>query len=553
MDYKKKYLFIKNQIGYGIEDYRAKSCIVKKHTKKLINCDISFNNNFGSCWSLSLHMIFLHSDSTSKCVQYKLNNISSTNILNNYTSKQLLQYILPTQIYNKTEKFINLIDKLKEKFNIKIDDNKRIENDVNNFFIRRQNSKIIEDEFAKIYFNFLNNDLKKDYSYGSNPYEVFFLLNILSCLLLQKLIKIDNYFINDKIETKFFNNTIGILVNMNEHMCSFYICNNKMKFCNNHIIIDYNWINLFTECNKLKLLNKEYQIFLHHSNSDYKGPFINVDNKNIYFYTEQYEENNQNNLNHKSYLSILSFSFLNYTNARYKLKKTNCIYYLEYYMDNSEYYEKFIIENNINSIDLNNIDYKLKTQLFIACYNKQINIIKLLLEFQGLDVNKSSTMLISPLYLSCDKGNEEIVQLLLEHPNIDVNILNKNNLTPLIKCCLLGLLDLVNLLLQHPNIDVNISVKNMTPLYITCQNGYKDIVKLLLQHPNIDVNISDKNITPLFIACQNGYKDIVNLLLKHPNIDVNIKNNINQTPLDIAYHKGYEEIIQLLLEYQKRF
>jgi ankyrin repeat protein len=316
-------------------------------------------------------------------------------------------------------------------------------------------------------------------------------MNILSSIFLQRLIKLEDIFINKLIDINLLKNTIGITINIHEHLCIFYICNNKMKFCDNNIILNYNWIKLFMICNDLYLQNKKYDIYL--NKYDYNGPFIYVDNKMIYFNSDDsYEVVNINNIKFdklKRYSNILSFGFMIYSSAKYNLKKINSPFYLQYYIytyiDNIEKYKEFIIKNNIESHDLNKSIYE-GTSLVIACQENRIEIVKLLLKYQNININKLSANGVSSLFIACWENYTEIVDILIKHPNIDVNT----------------------------------SFDGMTPLYIACKKNYIEIVDILIKHPNIDVNTSFDGMTPLYIANSKGYTEIVDILIKHSNIIV---------------------------------
>jgi hypothetical protein len=67
---------------------------------------------------------------------------------------------------------------------------------------------------------------------------------------------------------------------MTNHECSFFICQNQLKFCNNDKIINYNWIKLFNICNTLTESKTKYNIYLkYRSVRVERGPFIYVNNK----------------------------------------------------------------------------------------------------------------------------------------------------------------------------------------------------------------------------------------------------------------------------------
>jgi ankyrin repeat protein len=606
--YKEKYLIIKNQIGNGIEDYRAPTCYTdERYKKKIVGCNINFTNKLGTCWALSILIIFLYSDSSSKCVQNILTNIPVENIIADPIATHLLECALPDSIIDNPykDKLKLLIEKLKEKFDIKIKDKTLNIPDVT------------EKEFVELYFNLINDTSM--ITCGGKEYHDFFLINILSSLFLKKLVEKKCFGINKLINLELLKNTIGIMISMPDHQCSFYICSNKMKFCNNSLIIDYNWLELFKTCNRLKLENKNYNIYINILNK--KGPFIYIDNKIIYFdKDEPYIKKEKINYNNdEKYYEIEEFQFICCRDNEENFKKTNYIYYLHYhtYVYDIVKYKEFIIKYNISINDINKpivdtnnshitlfniacnrgrieivelllqypginvtgslhigyrhieivklllqhrdidinktIDYimddkKMKniSVLYIACKRGRFDIVELLLQYRYINVNPTSKEGDTPLYIACYKGHDEIVELLLRHRNIDVNKANNNEFTPLYIACNEGDDDIVKLLLQHHSIDIN---KGIPPLYIACLKGHDDIVKLLLHRRTINVNKANEiGFTPLYIACNEGHLDVVKLLLKHHEIKINIQDNDNETPLHIACNQGYDNIVEFLLQ-----
>ena len=101
------------------------------------------------------------------------------------------------------------------------------------------------------------------------------MINLLGSILLNKLINFDNYDLSKKIliNLNILSNTIDILVDLGDHICSFYICNNVQKFCNNHRIIDYNWYQLLIKYNELISRNINFDIYLNWSEI---GPYIYI-------------------------------------------------------------------------------------------------------------------------------------------------------------------------------------------------------------------------------------------------------------------------------------
>ncbi len=167
------------------------------------------------------------------------------------------------------------------------------------------------------------------------------------------------------------------------------------------------------------------------------------------------------------------------------------------------------IENEINNIFMMDI-----TSLLWASKNGYIEIVKLLLDVEGIDVNMQTSNGYNSLLLASRNGFTEIVKLLLEVDDIDVNMQDSSGFTALI---------------------------------LISKNGFTKIVKLLLEVDDIDVNMQDSNgFTALIRASTLGYDKIVEMLLEVDDIDVKIQNNYGRTAL-MSAACGHNEIVKLLI------
>jgi ankyrin repeat protein len=89
--------------------------------------------------------------------------------------------------------------------------------------------------------------------------------------------------------------------------------------------------------------------------------------------------------------------------------------------------------------------------------------------------------------------NIEIMKLLLNNTNIDVNSCDHNGMSSLLNSCSYGYINVVKLLLSNSNININQCDRNkMNPLQLSSMGGYVDIVKLLLDCRSIDVHHKDQ-------------------------------------------------------------
>ena len=574
LKYKNKYLELKNQLG-GRNS--AEPCIAAKSTfKPIVKCNnyIILNNNLGTCWNASIQMILFFSDSTSNCTQYTLNNISKENILSN--SLELLQSVFPLKI-NKTiiTQLHHLIKDIKHKFQIKIDDqNEIIKNEnlqVTKFVrpeLQRTISKSIEGDFTDTFKKILRMDIefekriemeidmrkKKDikkYKYGGEDFESFFMINLLSCLLLQKSIIYNNLKVNGLINLTLLTNTIGILIHIPNHIAAFYVCNGKMKFYNGaNKIIDYNWINLFNKCNKLYKKKQNFDIYFNY----HKGPILYTNNTLTYFNeppSTQLNDIYSNDVLFKdrNFKKISEFIFLTYNNNILLFKQKHYTYYLEYYIiiNDINQFKKYIMDYNISLEDLNKITNIIinSTLLYIACYKNRTEIVQILLT-AGVNIETPNTKNETPLYIACENGHVEIVQRLV-NAGANIEITHPvNGITPLYIACENGNVEIVQILLAAgANKETTNPDYGKTPLYIACENGNVEIVQILVNSgANIDTPI--RRTTPLHIACHTGHVEIVQILLA-AGANKETTDPDGRTPLYIACNKGHVEIVQILL------
>ena len=222
------------------------------------------------------------------------------------------------------------------------------------------------------------------------------------------------------------------------------------------------------------------------------------------------------------------------------------------------------------------------TALSLACAANQIDVVKMLLEADGIVLigggitalpavpaaamnspPKKEITAPSPFQVACCYNRIEIVKMLMETAGVDVNdeAALRSVLSPLAIACQQGYFELVKLLLTNSCVDVNRGSSDplgMTPLCFACQR--KDnmvMIKMLLAHSKISVNGSlhktERSLycdllptTPLVIACNNNDANLVELLLAQDNIDVNKAAKLS--PLFLASGNGNEKIVRLLLQ-----
>jgi ankyrin repeat protein len=127
---------------------------------------------------------------------------------------------------------------------------------------------------------------------------------------------------------------------------------------------------------------------------------------------------------------------------------------------------------------------------------RQPDMLKLLLEQEGIEVNRQDDLGFTALCKAACFGQPEIVKLLLEREDININLPNHLGETPLFWEVRRNCLELVDLLLKKDDINPNPKViySGRTPLAQACHfGGSTAIVRSLLSHPDTDPNAVDSN------------------------------------------------------------
>ncbi len=155
-----------------------------------------------------------------------------------------------------------------------------------------------------------------------------------------------------------------------------------------------------------------------------------------------------------------------------------------------------------------NIDLKCNegcTPLFNACANNHTNIVRLLVE-RGADINLGNiTMEENPLSISIDNKNIPIIKILINQPTINLNQIENLYCPYLFQAIVWDNFEIMDLLL-NAGADVNIVDNNgETPIEFAIKDNKFEIIQELLLH---GANI------PEYLDYENIYDDEIIELLK---------------------------------------
>lgn len=191
-----------------------------------------------------------------------------------------------------------------------------------------------------------------------------------------------------------------------------------------------------------------------------------------------------------------------------------------------------------------------KTPLYVACWNRNPEIIRYLIE-KGADVNAIGRcnplhykVGETPLYIACKSGNLEIIKLLLDN---GAYIESENHIggsqyeKPLHVAVIKGQNEVVRELLQRGAAADIRNSKGGTPAHFYYSNLRGDFdynaitnLRILLEHnPDILHMIDDEGNTPLHMAARFRLYRIVDFFVSQ-GADVNARNDKGETPLLLA-------------------
>lgn len=187
------------------------------------------------------------------------------------------------------------------------------------------------------------------------------------------------------------------------------------------------------------------------------------------------------------------------------------------------------------------------TALQLACYRKDIKLIRNLLTIDSIDINERNLCGETALDIMCRKGESDIANMLIDagaklklrdYTQLINNLLTRTDIQPS---------ELINFFSQ---IGVNVKDVNKNGdslIHIACQINNLNMLKML-NNSNTELNIQNEvGETPLHIAVRNGNMEIIKYLIEC-GANLNIQNNLGQTALHIAFEQGDYGSVKELIE-----
>ena len=221
-----------------------------------------------------------------------------------------------------------------------------------------------------------------------------------------------------------------------------------------------------------------------------------------------------------------------------------------------------------------------RTPLNAACTNGHIEVVKYLIEKQGVDpaTCRSSITGQTPLHSACEGGHIKVVKYLVkehgmnpsclddvgatplhyartkaiavflaEEMKCDVNHRDKDNDTPLHEAAYDGSLDVVKYLITKQHCDPACKGhEGVTPLHRACNRGHIAVVKYLINEQGVNPSCEDDSgSTPLFYATN---IPVAKFLVEDKKCNINHRNKMNNTPLHSAARSiGRLHIVEYLI------
>jgi len=572
--YKRKYLQLKELIG----GERQIKCADLEH--------VGFNNDMGTCWNATILSIFLYGDKTSDITQEKLKEgVDITRLVK--SSKKNIFSFLPNSLLNVTEindtrrRLVELINIVKKRYNVKVKhlQEKHLLFDVMPLaspVLRKEESIQCEIHLPRKFYDLFH----KEPEFGGNNIDQFFLLNILSIILLETFISTTEYFISNNFsyplnlkeseewttnKTLFdldsIRSSIGVMISTRGHSIGFFTCSEN-KLIDNNIIINFNWFEFFETLNRLiesstkhVIMLYENELFiLYHYHDSVINKYIKISFTPNGEKTLLSDEYIQTTFLQKNIITIITI--LNITDNISSLVQKNLTNFYSFYA-----YPDMVklLEDTSN---LNCVDKEKETYLmYLIINNKEDEILDFLHRFPTeLNINLQNNYDDTALFLAIKANNPKIIEKLIKYNGINVDMQDHIEDTPLMKLIeninfsKLTKYRLIKKILRCPQ---DINKRNMvgdTALMIACKMESALCIMAILSHPHINLNLQyTRGNTALMLLINNpditeAEKIILITKMLTLDLDLGLANYHDETALILAKNKNMLTVVKLLQE-----
>lgn len=233
--------------------YKSKYLQLKKIQEGGIDCNKVYQNKLGTCWAVAIQTIITFGQATSQALERVMKSLNFST-KNDFIETKIQHVISNSQLYDvfphgsldgtKHNYLKNILDKFIDRYYSKILEQKNplAPKIVNSQLNTGRCELVISENFNKLF----DNPIYRYGDYGGLVYDTYLFANILSIFFLDEKVSLTNYYDNFNSINFDAENDLGIIINLKNHACCLYICENKQRYYNdwNDEVYDCEWSDL---------------------------------------------------------------------------------------------------------------------------------------------------------------------------------------------------------------------------------------------------------------------------------------------------------------------
>ena len=176
-------------------------------------------------------------------------------------------------------------------------------------------------------------------------------------------------------------------------------------------------------------------------------------------------------------------------------------------------------------------------------------LVTALVEIGCYDINEVDSWTYTPLTWAARNGHDEVVKILLEQEGVSPEKADWDNRTPLSYAACNGHQEVVKILLAREEVGPDKPDNyGRTPLSHAAETGHEGVMKILLAREEVNPDEPDDDGgTPLSLAAWSGHEGAVEILLAREEVNPDEPDDYGQTPLSFAAKAGREGVMKILL------